>query len=938
MAPVHSREGSMRSAPNFFQPRPRRNVPTQDYANIERPQFHPSNTANSTNTPTIEPASSPASNLPLSSPNSSLDEAPGLSITVEVPPGHEDYPDDDEEMADTDSDQPPLTDTIIPMTLEEKASALTKWKKNKKAHLAKKRTKNSHVYWYMNRQVVPEKFYPEYEGGPKIFQQIRWSCAECVRKPNSLGKDFVVLESHRKGVTTGMLNHLKNAHHITVDTHFARIRGYGITARGGEDREYTEGDAWSGRPRQRARLTAREATRRWFIKCRIPFSNIESDDFQEMFLAHNSKCSYKSRHTLRNHIFDDWCGRREKLKIELEYNCISISFTLDMWTAPNRVPIFAIIGHWWTQDFEEREEVLEFLEVKGSHTGEALARHVEHLLEELNIKPKLFAITGDNAGNNGTLCEELYKSLKVIFDDKISPIGKPTMRFHGRPSWVRCLAHVVALVCSDVLSDLNTGTAKEAKKLLDSWEEAAKGKSYTIQFDASRSGPAKIRLMNLWTLRSSPREQDWKNMPKTRNRKPIYDIDTRWNSCKDMLEQYIELEPEYNHFIDTHPEIEALRLTDAELIAVHQLNCVLSPFKEHTLQVSKDMPSISESLEIYWSIDHLLKQVIDGAKDDEHDFSELDDSICQAFKKGQLKHIKYMKKLKDFSMLYSAHVLDPRNRLDIIETMMPDDIDEVRTTIRKYMIAEFPKLGVQPSPPPLSSTNLTRPPGISIGQWTALQAKRAREIGASSTTPISELDRWLASPAIEVNYSVFKTPDYLRTWWKNNASEWPLLAEASRVLLSTSASEVDVERLFSGCRDEFGIRRHSLKAETIRVLTLLRSAYTSEDEVDKQLIKDALELDILPFRNSILWRPDLFDGHIDELGKLANILLFIIPANTVDAGDPPATNITNPPLIEPPPPPPPTQLTTPAMPSTPIIESILGSEASTPCPDRMDIS
>jgi len=90
----------------------------------------------------------------------------------------------------------------------------------------------------------------------------------------------------------------------------------------------------------------------------------------------------------------------------------------------------------------------------------------------------------------------------------------------------------------------------------------------------------------------------------------------------------------------------------------------------------------------------------------------------------------------------------------------------------------------------------------------------------------------------------FRSPDYVRKWWQNNAFEWPLLATAARVLLATLASEVDVKSLFSGCRDEFGIRRHSLKTETVRVLTLLRSAYSSDDEVDKQLIKDAMELDI----------------------------------------------------------------------------------------------
>jgi hypothetical protein len=100
------------------------------------------------------------------------------------------------------------------------------------------------------------------------------------------------------------------------------------------------------------------------------------------------------------------------------------------------------------------------------------------------------------------------------------------------------------------------------------------------------------------------------------------------------------------------------------------------------------------------------------------------------------------------------------------------------------------------------------------------------------------------------------------------------LAKAARVLLAVSASEVDVERLFSGCRDEFGIRRHSLKADTVRVLTLLRSSYTSEDAVDRALIDEAMQLDILAFRHSILWRPDEYNRHIEE-GKILIILLVL---------------------------------------------------------------
>ncbi|KJZ69051.1 hypothetical protein HIM_11562 [Hirsutella minnesotensis 3608] len=316
-------------------------------------------------------------------------------------------------MPDADTPEPPLNSSH--MTLAKKAELIKKWADNKQKHVRKKRDKNSHVYWYMQREAIEGSFYSEYKDGPKIFQEFRWTCIECLQNPSTLRKRFQVLESNRRGVTSGMGDHLK-IHRITKESHYARINGYGRAIGGGD---YTEADAWSGRPRQRARLTAKESIRRWFVKHRQPFSVVETPAFQEMFLAHNTTCAYRSRITLRNHIHTDFVERREKLKIEFEYNCSTISFTLDIWTAPNRVPIFAIIAHWITPEFEEREEVIEFIELQESHTGEQLAKIVESTLEELRLKPKLLAITGDNAGNNGTLCQSLYDSLKTKFDDKV---------------------------------------------------------------------------------------------------------------------------------------------------------------------------------------------------------------------------------------------------------------------------------------------------------------------------------------------------------------------------------------------------------------------------------------------------------------------------------------------------------------------------------------
>ena len=148
---------------------------------------------------------------------------------------------------------------------------------------------------------------------------------------------------------------------------------------------------------------------------------------------------------------------------------------------------------------------------------------------------------------------------------------------------------------------------------------------------------------------------------------------------------------------------------------------------------------------------------------------------------------------------------------------------------------------------------------MSIARWKQVQNKRAQDVVARAANLTSELERWLDSEPIDF---INTSRDAVRKWWKEHATEWPKLAAAARDLFAVSASEVDVERLFSGCRDEIGLRRHSLKSDTIRVLTLLRSAYTTEDDTDKALIKVAIELDIVPHNNSILWRLDRIEGHL----------------------------------------------------------------------------
>jgi len=131
------------------------------------------------------------------------------------------------------------------------------------------------------------------------------------------------------------------------------------------------------------------------------------------------------------------------------------------------------------------------------------------------------------------------------------------------------------------------------------------------------------------------------------------------------------------------------------------------------------------------------------------------------------------------------------------------------------------------------------------GQWAVLQQAQAQAGLRLETQLLSELERWWQSKAIDFNAIHASDPNFMRMWWKDNPLHWSLLAFVARHLLPCSASEVDVERLFSGCRDEICIRRHALKADTVRILTLLRSVYTAEDKVNTEHIKSAMNLDLV---------------------------------------------------------------------------------------------
>jgi hypothetical protein len=293
-----------------------------------------------------------------------------------------------------------------------------------------------------------------------------------------------------------------------------------------------------------------------------------------------------------------------------------------------------------------------------------------------------------------------------------------------------------------------------------------------------------------------------------------YDVETRWNSTYRMLDDGLKAKDQINRFLSLQTEIPAF--TNQEWLRLSQIHQVLTKFHELTLFLSEHKPQISLAVPIYYDLHDLLHE----ASECQGSFTGLDPDIASAMKEGMKKYKKYYTFMDESDTYYTALILDPRVKGDLILKEL-DDIEAgnlILKAIRDNLHQNYPLPECEIPQPQISDQSI---PDIKRSN---VQTRMLQRLQSPQSLPLSsDIDRYFDSP--RVTSIDIADPNWLCNWWRIHKGEMPQMAAAARDFLAIPASEVAVERLFSMARDLIGVRRHSMKADTMRMLMLMNDSH-----------------------------------------------------------------------------------------------------------------
>jgi hypothetical protein len=180
----------------------------------------------------------------------------------------------------------------------------------------------------------------------------------------------------------------------------------------------------------------------WIILDSQPLNTVQSKAFRHFIHELDPAFTMPCPETVKKIIFEAFNYSFPKLKEMLSTQATFVSLTMDLWTARNRQGYLGVTCLYLDQSFKLREFTLDIAYVRYPHTAIHIKDTLESILNEWNIRKKVFTITTDNASN----------MKKCVQDMGVNRLG--------------CTAHTLQLIIGKGMKPAEILVAR-AKQLID---------------------------------------------------------------------------------------------------------------------------------------------------------------------------------------------------------------------------------------------------------------------------------------------------------------------------------------------------------------------------------------------------------------------------------------------------------------------------------------
>lgn len=268
----------------------------------------------------------------------------------------------------------------------------------------------------------------------------------------------------------------------------------------------------------------RAACAKMIVIDELSFRFVEQEGFKLFCSVACPRFIIPSRWTVARDIMKLYNSEKVKLRNYLVTNSQRVSLTSDTWTSIQNVCYLVLTSHFIDNEWKMQKRILSFCQI-SNHKGETIGKAIEACLKEWGID-KVFTITLDNASSNGVAVNYIKKRLQIW----------KTAICDGDFLHMRCSAHILNLIVSDGLKDMN-----------DSITAVRNAIRYV------RSSPSRLARFQGCV----------KNVSKEVKALVCLDVQTRWNSTFLMLDSALKYVDGFN-LLEEEDEIYMQYFTDKD--------------------------------------------------------------------------------------------------------------------------------------------------------------------------------------------------------------------------------------------------------------------------------------------------------------------------------------------------------------------------------------